>query len=123
MNGNHLKIPIELRGFHFKKTKDFPYFKIKWNKHSHRIVLPSPEGAWNPKMTVHDCLDKKLFEAKAGKIKVHHAGTDATFTTRKRDTENELIISDMGTPKQELVRVIMKEPCWPFPPFCQQMGS
>jgi len=73
-------------------------------------------------MYISDCRDKKKMEAHDGSITVHHAGKDAQFYTKRRNTENLMVISDFSTPTIELVRVGMKEPCWPFPPFCAQMG-
>lgn len=73
-------------------------------------------------MVIEDCRGKKLFKVKDQRIKVHEAGSDAQFRTHRKNTENTMKIYDYSTPVRELVRVAMKEPCWPFPPFCQQMG-
>merc|ERR1712205_131191 len=72
---------------------------------------------------VKDCKGKLKFEANQGKIRDDTSkGTDAQYHLARKDTENSVIISDFSTPVQDLVRISMKEPCNPFPPFCQQMG-
>lgn len=85
------------------------------------------ETALSENMLITDCKGHHKFEVYGeddhGTIGRHNAGkNDAQYYTKRRNTENSVIISDFSSPTVELVRLHMSNPCSPFPPFCQQMG-
>lgn len=77
---------------------------------------------FNDLMVVRDCQANVKFYAGDGEIREIESGVDAKYEAKPANTENTLSIKDRGTPAVELVRLIQKEPCSPFPPFCAQMG-
>lgn len=85
-----------------------------------------PTGAFSSDMIIKDCKDKDKFTVTGNNIyssaTLSVAGPESEWIADTKDTENTLILEDFSTPRVRLVRVGMKEPCWPFPPFCQQMG-
>jgi len=74
-------------------------------------------------MYIKDCRDEKKMEANDHSIYLQHAGRDAQYYTTVKNEENTLHIADFSIPTREIVRLRMKAPCVPFPPFCQQMGA
>jgi len=81
-----------------------------------------PNGKpWLDQMTIMDCKGQVSHRAQDGLL-IYREATDAQYYQRRTNTENELIVEDLGQPPQPLVRITMKEPCHPFPPFCANMG-
>lgn len=72
-------------------------------------------------MTVRDCKGRAQVKAYDGKL-IFRDAKDAQYYQKVRNTENSLIVTDLGNPPRDLVRVVQKQPCSPFPPFCAQMG-
>lgn len=81
-----------------------------------------PNGRpWLDQMEIRDCKGDVTAKAEDGALIIRGA-IDAQYHQRRTNTENEVVVEDLGQPPQELVRITMKEPCKPFPPFCAQMG-
>lgn len=72
-------------------------------------------------MTIRDCQGQAIAKAFDGRLMFRNA-KDSTYEQKRSNTENALIIRDLGNPPTDLIRITMKEPCRPFPPFCAQMG-
>jgi len=80
-------------------------------------------GVFSNEMHITDCQGKPLFTAGENNIKVHDAGKDAKWRTKRSNSANQLFILDEATPASEIAEITMEQPCWPFPPFCQHMGK
>lgn len=73
-------------------------------------------------MTIRDCRGRATAKAFHGKL-IFREAKDSRYYQERHNTENVLVVRDLGTPPTDLVRITNKEPCRPFPPFCAGMGD